>query len=105
MGTTTGTRARPDRSGGRGDSSPRGPAASGRRWHGVAARILRCALTFAAIAAPLAGLSGCYKRVVGVKGDAYQGPVYEANLAPGERNLVVELLEVRTTRTTSGPPR
>jgi hypothetical protein len=53
------------------------------------------------IASLLAGslaAGGCYRRVVGVKGDGYSGPVYEANLSEGERNAVVELFEVRSVR-------
>lgn len=42
--------------------------------------------------------SGCYRRVVGVKGDGYSGPVYEANLPEGQRNAVTELFEVRSVR-------
>jgi len=95
----TGTTAPPDRPRGRGVATPPARAASNRDGHSVAASFLHHGLLIAALAATLVGLSGCYKRVVGVKGDGYQGPVYEANLPPGERNLVVELFETKTTRT------
>ncbi len=42
--------------------------------------------------------AGCYRRVVGVKGDGYSGPVYEANLPEGQRNAVAELFETRSVR-------
>lgn len=50
-------------------------------------------------------LTGCYRRVVGVKGDAssYDGKVYEPNLKPGEDNVVKGLFETRTVRPVEDP--
>lgn len=49
--------------------------------------------------------SGCYRRVVGVKGDAssYDGKVYEPNLKEGEDNVVQSLFETRTVRPVQSP--
>lgn len=55
-------------------------------------------LLLASLLAASSAAGGCYRRVVGVKGDGYSGPVYEANLSDGERNAVVELFEVRSVR-------
>lgn len=60
-------------------------------------------LLVAAIAAT--SLSGCYRRVVGVKGDAssYDGKVYEPNLKEGEDNVVEGLFQTRTVRPVESP--
>lgn len=55
-------------------------------------------LLVASLLAASFAAGGCYRRVVGVKGEGYSGPVYEANLSEGERNAVVELFEVRSVR-------
>lgn len=64
------------------------------------------ALTILLAAAIAAGsLSGCYRRVVGVKGDAssYGGKVYEPNLKEGEDNVVEGLFQTRTVRPVESP--
>ncbi|MGA1393229.1 MAG: hypothetical protein ACO38W_08750 [Phycisphaerales bacterium] len=64
-------------------------------------------LAFGLLAAVVASttLAGCYRRVVGVKGDAssYDGKVYEPNLKPGEDNVVKGLFETRTVRPVEDP--
>ncbi len=60
-------------------------------------------LLVAAVAAT--SLTGCYRRVVGVKGDAssYDGKVYEPNLKEGEDNVVEGLFQTRTVRPVESP--
>jgi hypothetical protein len=64
-------------------------------------------LAFGVLAAVVVtiALTGCYRRVVGVKGDAssYDGKVYEPNLKPGEDNVVKGLFETRTVRPVEDP--
>jgi hypothetical protein len=80
-------------------SSPAGHPAHRHPRHGQALTCLFVALVAAT------SLAGCYRRVVGVKGDAssYDGKVYEPNLKPGEDNVVKGLFETRTVRPVEDP--
>lgn len=77
---------------------------AGPRFRNASSALLTAPCLLAALVTATS-LAGCYRRVVGVKGDAssYDGKVYEPNLKPGEDNVVKGLFETRTVRPVEDP--